>query len=76
MNPDESTEEQTMESIGLGGLTIGEMAVMENLIAAWSAYLELPDYEDHAVAVNAAVHTIQHILAFRVAKRVDPDYWR
>ena len=72
----EDNETTTMESPGLGGLTIGEMAVIENLNAAWQAYLQLPDCGRDMSDVVNAVHTIQRIMAYRVAKRVDPDYWR
>lgn len=66
-------EQTTPDSVS--GLTIEELAVMENLINAWNMYVELPSRADHQQAVRAAVCTIQGILALRVVARQYPDYW-
>jgi hypothetical protein len=58
------------------GLLSDELTVLDLLVAAWHAYLKLPDNESDLQDVRAAVHAIQRIVAYRVAKRVNPDYWR
>jgi len=58
-----------------------EKAALQHLTNFWNAYLALPHRLDlsqldpHA-AVRNAVNAIQHVMAVRVAKRVDPDVWQ
>lgn len=59
------------------GLTEVEKQALRHLEDFWNLYLELPGYDaDDMRVIRDAVHTIQSIMAVRVAKRVDPDFWR
>jgi hypothetical protein len=63
----------------LVGLTHSEKKAINHLVDFWNAYLHLPETgnaDEDKKAVCDAVNTIQAVMAFRVARRVDPDYWR
>jgi len=57
------------------GMTDKEKEVMHYLVRFWNAFLELPDQESTETVCNA-VHSIQGVLAVRVARRVNPEVWR
>jgi hypothetical protein len=59
------------------GLTDMEKQALRHLEDFWNLYLELPGYDaDDMRVIRDSVHTIQSIMAVRVAKRVDPEFWR
>lgn len=57
-------------------LTPAEKAVMLSLGRAWTEFQRLDDRHpsDDGEFVTA-LHTLQCLIAFRVARRVDPDWW-
>jgi len=57
-------------------LTPEESACLGLLSQAWNVFVSLPiaHPDDHA-EFRAAIHAAQNILAYRVARRVDPDQW-
>ena len=59
------------------GLTEPERALLRLLADTWNGYCQLPD-RAHAddLDFNQAIHTAQRLIAIRVARRVDPDFWR
>jgi hypothetical protein len=57
-------------------LTIQEKDIIASLVVAWELYLNLPDdpgrkVEDFKRFINDA----QSLIAYRVARRVEPHYW-
>lgn len=56
-------------------LTSEERAVLDNSAELWNAYLALDNRDVDLIAVQSAVHSIQCIIAARVAKRVNPEVW-
>ena len=59
------------------GLTDKEKQALRHLEDFWNLYVELPGLNsDDLRAVRDSIHAIQSIMACRVAKRVDPDFWR
>lgn len=58
-------------------LTDQEKEVLNKLSDAWNAYCSLDnERENHKDEFHYGIHTLQRIIAFRVAKRIDPDFWR
>lgn len=67
------------QPIGTGvALTDMEKQACSHLVSFWNLYLQLPEPKDadDLRVIRDAVHAIQSIMALRVAKRVDPDFWR
>lgn len=59
------------------GLTKAEQEVMDNLVNAWNAFVELRGVSDDDVDdFRRAIHEGQRILASRVVARLYPEYWR
>lgn len=56
-------------------LTTEERAVLDKSAELWNAFLVLDSHGTDVLAVQLAVHTIQGIIAARVAKRVNPEVW-
>lgn len=56
-------------------LTTEERAVLDKSAELWNAFLVLESQGADVLAVQLAVHTIQGIIAARVAKRVNPEVW-
>ena len=58
------------------GLTSEEAKVLAGLVAAWTAFTELPAvHPDHLDDFRQAIHTAQRILAIRVVQRMFPGAW-
>lgn len=58
------------------GLTPEERAVTSHLVAAWHAFLALPVvHPSDSTDVRFHLNALQSIIAFRVARRVDPTDW-
>jgi hypothetical protein len=59
------------------GLTDGEKSVLAATAKAWNTWCDLPGrVSDDDVDFMRAIHAAQHLIALRVARRVDPDVWR
>lgn len=56
-------------------LTTEERAVLDKSAELWNAFLVLDSHGADVLTVQLAVHTIQGIIAARVAKRVNPEVW-
>jgi hypothetical protein len=57
--------------------TIQERIVVRLLAEAWNAFLALDrDHPDELIEMRSAIHRGQDLIAFRVARRADPDLWR
>ena len=76
--PDAVAMELRLEAVKL---SVDEKVALQHLTNFWNAYLALPhpldlsEFDPHA-AVRNAVNAIQHAMAVRLAKRVDPDVWQ
>lgn len=58
------------------GLTKCEKIVLRHLVDAWNEYLMLPNSSPaEQIEFQTGIHTLQHIIALRVARRTDPDCW-
>jgi hypothetical protein len=58
-------------------MTEKEKLTMELLVSFWNAYVTLPNVDPHTLQlVCDSVHTIQGVMAIRVARRVNPEIWR
>ena len=57
-------------------LTDEEKKVLFHLCQAWNVFkrLEMAHPDDHR-EFSFGIHNLQNILAFRVARRVDPEFW-
>lgn len=56
-------------------MTEPEKMVMDQLVAAWNAFVALPD----SVAIeefSRGIHDAQMAIALRVARRANPEIWR
>lgn len=59
------------------GLTAMERQACSLLVDFWNLYVKLPGFDsDDLRVVRDSIHAIQSIMAFRVAKRFDPDIWK
>jgi hypothetical protein len=57
-------------------LTAGERAVANHLATAWNEFLELPGTDpDSREELRRAINTGLHLLALRVARRLEPAFW-
>jgi hypothetical protein len=55
------------------GLTPVELAVLDNLAQAWNGFLSLAEkHPDDVQMFRLGVHFLQDLIAFRVARRVNP----
>lgn len=58
------------------GLTSSELAVMNMTRSLWNEFVTLPgNGPDEVNDVRQAIHTIQRIMACRVAVRANPEVW-
>lgn len=59
------------------GLTELEKQACGHIGCFWNLYIQLPDSNnaDDLRVIRDAVHAIQGVMAVRVARRVDPDFW-
>lgn len=58
------------------GLTEDEGIVMDNLVAAWNAFVELPlQHPSERRTFGALISRCQDLLAARIARRNFPDGW-
>jgi hypothetical protein len=65
--------EPALESSGLTG---SEQNVMDDLIDAFYAYLELPvEHEDEPGEFRFHIHMLQGLLACRIVRREFPEGW-
>jgi hypothetical protein len=55
------------------GLTPKEKETLQHLTNFWNSYLELPDA--NGLYVVEEVHALQGVIALRVAKRINPEFW-
>lgn len=58
------------------GLTDDEQRVLSHLADAWNGFLEL--FIEHSSDLHefqSAIHAAQNVIAFRVAKRANPEVW-
>lgn len=59
------------------GIKLAECAVLDALADAWNRFMELPVvHADDQEEFKRAIHAAQCIVAYRVARRVDPGVWR
>lgn len=60
------------------GLTELEKQACGHIVSFWNLYLQMPDTKDtdDLRVIRDSVHAIQCTMALRVARRVDPDFWR
>ncbi len=60
------------------GLTGEERLALAQLAGAWETFkhLDPPPIGEDAADFGRALHVCQRIVGFRVARRVDPEYWR
>jgi hypothetical protein len=57
-------------------LTADEKAVLTYLVSAWEAFKRLPDpHPSDELEFRTSLHSLQQLIACRVARRVDPDCW-
>lgn len=53
-----------------------EKEVLAHLARAWAEFLALPNkHPDDLTEYRDAYHRIQTLIAWRVARRADPDTW-
>ena len=58
------------------GLTEAERAILDSLADAWNGFVRLGnDHPDDLTEFRQAIHSAQNLIAFRVARRVDPEVW-
>lgn len=69
---------QQKPSDAMVGLTVKEKEILDHTVAIWHGVTrDLPDTPaDELGDIERAIHAIQATIAMRVARRVDPDYWR
>lgn len=54
-----------------------EIEILEHLAAAWSLWLDLPDrHPDDLEEFRRGLHALQMLVAYRVACRAQPEYFR
>lgn len=54
-----------------------ELLILDRLALAWSTFLDLPGIDDDDLNdFRRAIHEAQRIIAFRVARRIQPEIWR
>jgi hypothetical protein len=59
------------------GITPEERSVIVALAAAWNRFIALPVlHTDDNREFRSAIHAAQNIVAYRVARRVNPDVWK
>jgi len=64
-------------SDGAVGLTPKEKLVLDHLALAWNAFVSMENHHpDDTEEMRRAIHAAQHIIASRVAFRVNPEVWR
>lgn len=63
--------------VAVARLSAEEMDVLSHLAAAWNVFSALPppSFPDDKDDFRRAIHAAQHLVAFRVARRVNPEYW-
>lgn len=61
----------------ISGLTTEEQAVMDHLLAAWAAFLALPNSDEPTDRQDfrAAIHDAQRVLSSRIVARQYPRFW-
>lgn len=69
-------EQQAKLTQAASGLTGQELIVMNCLVDAWNAALELSLTNDERHVFTQAIHQAQQVLAMRVVRRDHPHYWR
>ena len=71
-----SNESPNYNGVHSVGLTEAENKVLDHLSDAWNAWLQLPDrIQESETAIRRAVDVINSEVAFRVARRVNPEVW-
>jgi hypothetical protein len=64
------------DRIASPGLTVDERAVLSSLVSAWETWRKLDDkHPDDDAEFRHSLHALQMLIAYRVARRVDPDDW-
>lgn len=64
------------KTCGLQKLSNEEKRLLAVTAKVWNTWCELPDRRDDDNAeFCSALHALQHLIALRVARRVDPDVW-
>lgn len=59
------------------GLTSTEKEVLNALVEAWNRFLLLSvDHPNERREFLSAIHRAQALVAVRVARRLEPDFWR
>ena len=58
------------------GLTPDEKNCLLNLAAAWDVFVAMPTkHPSDTHEFQSAIHNAQCLIALRVARRVNPDFW-
>lgn len=58
------------------GLTIGERECLNSLAEAWNIFNRLGEkHHDDNAEFRHAIHALQCLIAWRVARRVNPEVW-
>ena len=53
-----------------------EKLCLTRLAEAWNLFVNMPDSdEDDVTDFRRAIHEAQRIIALRVARRVNPEFW-
>ena len=57
-------------------LTDKELRVLDELTRVWNAFIELKhEHLNDITEFLTNIHNLQHLIAIRVARRVNPEVW-
>lgn len=60
-----------------GFLTEGEKRVVQHLADAWNEFVKQPvEHPDDISEFKDAIHRAQNLIAYRVAKRAEPEVFK
>lgn len=57
-------------------LTSKEKKILNILAEAWNDFISLENTSDDIQEFKDSIHSCQKLIALKVARRVDPDFWR
>jgi hypothetical protein len=58
------------------GLTDQEKSILDHFVEVWNELCDLPKRsEADAIEMQEIIHRGQQLIALRVARRIDVDYW-
>ena len=57
-------------------ITKHERETIQHLVNFWNEYLTLLNTNDNDTqTIKEAIHNIEYVMAMRIARRVDPNFW-